>query len=365
MRYRFELRWPAAWFNDILEVGKMVTFETLHASSSWSLEGPPEPQMSFSLQPRSLNLKHLELDCCHLDWAELSDLLNACRHLEKFYYSTKVDIDDDGTDQITPAEIVKLLHPHKDSLLDLFLNMDIDENEEEYEDIKSLAHFSRLKLLDTNMDMWNCIQIDAVGGPDMDDCDRLSNRLPPNITHVNFADGNGFGVSVHQVRDLLCKPSKVLSSLQSLTVANMELDPDFEREFFGSHFKNPFRQGLKFDFQRTDIIVSNGVSFKPTFLDEESDSPGEETLTKWTGSEYAYQNRKSRRRLGTDYQGDIELTDFALDEESMSEDDHGEAVRTLGFLDVEDLDHEEDEDVDDGNDDQDGNDEEILHVGGQ
>jgi hypothetical protein len=157
-------------------------------------------------------------------------------------------------------------------------------------------------------------------------------------------------------------------------VASMELDLEFEQEFFGSYFKNPCRQGLRFDFQRTDILVSNCLSSKPTFLDEVSDRPADLVLTRWTGSEYAYQLRKARRRPGTEYQGDMELTDFALDDESLSEDDHGEAVRGLGFLDVEDLD-DEDENQDenennsngdsgnDGDNDQDDDDEEVLHVG--
>jgi hypothetical protein len=346
-----ELRWPAAWFNNVLEVGKLETFETWCASSWWhdnGIAGQSENQMSFSLQPRSLNLKHIVLQGCQMDRTEIRDLLNACHHLESFYYSTDEDTDEDmyndGPNKIYPAEIVRLLGPHKDFLVDLFLNIAIDDQYDAAHDgIKSLAHFSRLELLDTTVDLWHYIQIDNVDRPDIEDCDRLCNRLPPNIAFVNFGDVNGLEVSVHQVRDLLHKSPGVLPNLQCLMIASVQLDPEFEREPFYPEFKIDHRQGIRFDFQETDIIVSNGLYVKDTFLSEGPGHPAGMDLTKWTGSKYERSAPKSWRRPGTEYQDDIELTDFTLDNESMSEDDRTEAVWAPGFLDVEDIVDEDDD----------------------
>jgi hypothetical protein len=342
-----ELRWPAAWFNNVLEVGKLETFETSCTSSWWNANGifgQHESQMSFSLQPRSLDLKHIVLHCCQLARTEIRDLLNACRHLVSFYYGTDIeDLYGLGPEKIYPAEIVRLLDPHKNSLVDLFLNIAIDDDyDRAHSGIKSLAHFSRLELLDTTADMWDRVQIDNVEGLDIGNQDRLCNRLPPNITFVNFGNESGMEVSIYQVRDLLYRTPEVLPNLQCLMVANVELDPELERELSSPDFRIDYRKGLRFDFQETNIAVSNGIYVKDTFISEALGDPAGMDLTKWTGSKYERSRPKSWRRPGTEYQDDMELTDFSLDDDSMSEDDRTEALRALGFLDVEDIVDEDD-----------------------
>jgi hypothetical protein len=218
----FELEWPAAFFNNMLQIGKLETFETYKPFDSWlTHNGSGERciKVHFALRPGCLNLKRLVMQQSLMEYAEMKVFLGACRYLKSVYCST---IDDN----FGPAKFVGLLQPFVETLEELYLDILPNWDDEENNRLNTLANFTRLKRLDTAPNMWSNVltediedveHIEEVEDMQFPEYAQFHERLPPNVMHLIFHQGGGSSdLSIHQVRNLLQIRLKRMPCLETL-----------------------------------------------------------------------------------------------------------------------------------------------------
>jgi hypothetical protein len=286
-----ELEWPPAFFNNVLRIGKLDTFETYKSFDAWLIhDGPGEPhvELPFSLRPGCLNLKRLVMQESLMGYAEMKVLLNACRHLTSVYYSEKSGI-------FGPAKFVQLLQPFVDTLEELYLDILPYWNDDENNQIKTLANFTRLKRLDTVPNMWSNVLTTEV--EDMEDMEipksaQLHERLPPNLMHLIFHQGKGPGdLSIHQVRNLFRMRLQRMPCLESLVVETN--DAEYKSVATNQLMLQTLRIEESDDTSagpstlRWEVILAKeNTAFTRTIFDSVPHNSNLD-LTKWTGTRYA------------------------------------------------------------------------------
>jgi hypothetical protein len=230
-----EKQWPLGFFLPLLARGKLVTLKVSHASS-WSLERGErrEPLVAktipLTLQPGSLNLKRIELENCCLQTSDLRTFLTACTSVRHFLYTS-------GNRQVgpwspSPARIINLLEPFRDTLEWLILDLDVhhyeDRDENQSDLIQSLAHMTALKVLVTTPEMWHGVQVPDGSLVDYDTGSeerRLAFRVPPNVETLVFGLSEAERViSLSQLSDLIIMRTLRLPSLATLCVGGVELE---------------------------------------------------------------------------------------------------------------------------------------------
>jgi hypothetical protein len=278
--------WPLAFFNNLLEVGKLEILETFGASSWWQHtenQGRPSAPVQFSLQPGVLSLQHLVLQWSTLALTEMKQLVDACRYLRSFYFSSG---DEWISVKPSPKKIVELLRAHKDTLEELYLDIAYyGRVAHPKEGIRSLADFTCLKVLDTLPHNWgNLMGSDIQQGP-IEGCDRLCNRLPPNVENVIFHQGETIAdVSTHQIRDLFGKDENMLLKLRDLTIETTSSD---HKRAMADVWQAARKAGpVVFNFH--PVIAEARELGTETIFDVTS-HPRESLCTKWTGEKYAEQ----------------------------------------------------------------------------
>ena len=227
--------WPVAFFNKVLEQGRLDVFEA-ESASSWYIEVGQSEQWEpraehvkpLSLRPGSLAIRELDLHNCCLQVSDMKILLQACPQLKGFYYTGGTR--ETGLYSPSPAKMIELLYPFRDTLQVLSLELDIDEHENwtpmENGLIQSLAHMTALKILDTTPEMWDAVEDTDYELAGLDDTEavppadrRLCFRLPPNLEvlmfHLSEVEEM---VSLHQLRDLFRKRAQVLPKLERIYI---------------------------------------------------------------------------------------------------------------------------------------------------
>ena len=308
-----ELEWPAAFFNNILRIGKLDTFETYKSFDSWLISngsGESNVRLPFSLSPSCLNLKRLVMQRSLMGYAEMKVFLNACRHLTSVYYSEISGI-------FGPARFVGLLQPFVDTLEELYLDILPYWDDYKNNQIKTLANFTRLKRLDTVPNMWSNAVIDDVEDmedmevmEDMEDMEDMTvpessqfhERLPPNLMHLIFHQGEDpEDLSIHQVRNLLRMRLQRMPCLENLVIETR--DAEYESEA-----TNQLRLQTLLNEESDDtsagpstlrwkvILTKENTTFTRTIFDN---VPHNSTLdmTKWTGIRYAQGTPKKFARF--------------------------------------------------------------------
>jgi hypothetical protein len=199
--------WSIAFFNDIL---KNNSLEVLEASCGGLLfrdnnQERPHPlhTLPLSLQARSIQLTTLHLPNCAMRRSEMQKLLLAAPHLKRFYYHHNSKYI--GPKGCSASELITLLEPFATTLEDLYLDIvrfnisleeeeedhdfegDEDDDEDESHLIDSLAYFTALKRLDTDVQVWRMLRemnvSDKYEPPEerIGDIDRWCLRLPSSL----------------------------------------------------------------------------------------------------------------------------------------------------------------------------------------
>jgi hypothetical protein len=199
--------WSIAFFNDIL---KNNSLEVLEASCGGLLfrdnnQERPHPlhTLPLSLQAKSIQLTTLHLPNCAMRRSEMQKLLLAAPHLKRFYYHHNSKYI--GPKGCSASELITLLEPFATTLEDLYLDIvhfnisleeeeedhdfegDEDDDEDESHLIDSLAYFTALKRLDTDVQVWRMLRemnvSDKYEPPEerIGDIDRWCLRLPSSL----------------------------------------------------------------------------------------------------------------------------------------------------------------------------------------
>lgn len=219
---------PIFTFNPLLAQGGLNTFEAQNGSSwlsdlddlgSVQLQGPPLTCLSNSLQ-----LKKLELVHCCLHPSDLRCLVKASPSLINFYYTTGDA--ETGPYTLSPALMIQILGPLKDTLEELCLEMDTSELDADEDGvsglIESLTHFTALRLLSTSAEMWRGWEIDVDTYEEEEELPAeqcLARRLPRSLEVLLFQlSGDEVELSLNQVQHILRTRAELLPCLKQFRV---------------------------------------------------------------------------------------------------------------------------------------------------
>lgn len=234
-----DLVWPLGNLVDLLRGTPRLTSLQVQSASSWYRGiGEPEPDpanvVPLTLQPGSLScLGRLVLKYCMLRTVDLSNLIQACSGLKSlFYYKGEYE---GGPHNLSPAKVIELLAPLKNSLEELSLDLDVEWHEnidsQVTSRISSLSHMTALKILDTTPEMWSCLDTEEMIdlGHDVDadaeelpsDANRLCYRLPRSLESLFFhASEEELEPAMSQMRDLMRMRPHTLPNLKEVIVCS-------------------------------------------------------------------------------------------------------------------------------------------------
>lgn len=231
-----EVVWALGNFDTLLHTtSKLEVLQIQHASSWLRALGEIEPDPSnvvpLTLQPDSLScMVRLVLKDCMFRTVDFGNLIQACTRLKSlFYYKGEFE---DGPHNPSPATVIDLLEPLKDTLEELFLDLDGALHEQaEFQHthlIKSLSHMTTLKILDTHAEMWEDVDADELMdegfGVDADaelpsDASRLSSRLPKSLELLIFhLDDVEVEPALSQIADVVRKRPQALPKLEQIII---------------------------------------------------------------------------------------------------------------------------------------------------
>jgi len=295
--------WPPSFFNTILNEGRLKNLHFLEGSSWLSTNGEIPARLSpLSLKPGGLNLQRLTLQRCIIPRDDMRKILDACRGLKSLHYSIE-DVGSGGVN-FTPAELIKLLRPHKESIEELCLEMYPDFNERDNGNwdsshgcLTSFAEFSALKVLDTVAGMWPAYLIgeDLDGGQEPEDRTGLALRLPKSLESLTFSRTYaGQAILLEHIRELFSTRRHHLPKLRFFCY--MRLHPrdrvkplwdvyeSFEDDLAQSAAEDP---DSFFEF----IVGSRSRSKYQTFPENQDDDDHPPPGISWTGTKYASEYR--------------------------------------------------------------------------
>ncbi|KAJ4986272.1 hypothetical protein SVAN01_08207 [Stagonosporopsis vannaccii] len=206
----------------------------LHNASSWCQQGQDtyndDKAATLRLQPASLRLTKLEMVNCALTKSDMQMLLNATTSLRSLLYWTGDD--DTGPDNFLSQELIDMLEPFKNTLEELYLEIEHLWGDSEFVGrIKTLSHFTALKILDTTVEMWECL-LDGDGEHARIDAEQLfCYRLPRNlkklVLHPLKHHNREFGPDVPaplQIESLDSKCAELLQDLQEVYIGSTDAD---------------------------------------------------------------------------------------------------------------------------------------------
>ncbi|RYN64906.1 hypothetical protein AA0119_g11472 [Alternaria tenuissima] len=185
-----ELQWPLTFFQRLLASGRLRVLQVSHATSGRLQHTEHEP-MAQELPPLALlsgtrALERIELENCCLRASDLRSLLQGCRGLKSFLYtSRRCEV---GPWSPSPAKFVELLRPHETTLHALILDLDIHRYEDKTDDrlalIQSLAHMTALRVLVTAPEMWHSVAVEdtVVTNDSVGDLVRMRTVMLPDLT---------------------------------------------------------------------------------------------------------------------------------------------------------------------------------------
>jgi hypothetical protein len=236
------LTWPMAFFNTLLDTTTKLETLQVYAASSWykDLDDPmpsPSNALALSLRPKSLSLvTSLVLQHCCLKASDLQGLFQACPGLKSFCYYHGDE--QQGLQSPSPAEMLVLLEPFRNTLERLTLELELFNVEGMLDDearFGSFAHMKALQFLDTSAEMWRALEDEDLYDPYEEDevpneSTRLSRRLPSSLHTLAFHQSvEQVEPAILQIKDLIQMRNYVLPNLQELYIAteNEEYIEDF------------------------------------------------------------------------------------------------------------------------------------------
>ncbi|KAH5277195.1 hypothetical protein HBI70_095320 [Parastagonospora nodorum] len=327
-----DLAWPLGFYSFLLNTTPRLEQLRVCFGSSWYRnfgDSFPEPSsvVPLTLPPGSLSqLTTLQLKSCCLKINDLQTLIQACPELKSFYYYSGEDAQ--GPYGPSPAGMIRILEPLKDSLEELWLNLDtLDADLDDDFRIRSLTHFTALKTLDTSADMWEMVEdldvLDPYRDEDtIEDSYRLCYRLPKNLQQLIFhLSAEQAEPSIGQIVDLVQMRHTMLPNLQHLCIATE--DEEFHEELDESLSEDlndmtaepqPFE--MTFD---DDILVTVFDTVLPSRHQPD---------TRWYGNKYSVRYRKPTKldraldKIGEAYEAGYRgetLSDALADEPELAE----------------------------------------------
>lgn len=327
-----DLSWPLGFYNFLLNITPRLEQLRVCFGSSWYRDvgdSFPEPSsiVPLTLPPGSLSqLITLELKSCCLKIDDLQTLIQACPGLKSFYYYNGDDAQ--GPYGPSPAEMIRILEPLKDSLEELWLDLDtLDADLDDDFRICSLTHFTALKTLDTSADMWEMVEdldvLDPYRDEDtIEDNYRLCYRLPKNLQQLIFhLSVEQAEPSIGQIVDLVQMRHIMLPNLQRLCIATED-----------DEFREELNESLLEDINTT---AAEPQPFELTFDDSVLVTVFDTVLasrhqpdTRWFGNKYSVRNRKPTKldraleKMGEAYEAGRRgeaLSDALADEPELAE----------------------------------------------
>ncbi|KAL6710349.1 hypothetical protein ACN47E_009295 [Coniothyrium glycines] len=293
-----DIIWPIAWIRPLLKSARLEVFEASGASSWYQHFDDTRPEVDLvqplHLKPNISDLRYLDLQDCCLKVADLGALLQACRGLTTFMYSGKIH--DSEWSSPSPAKMVELLHPFRNTLEVLSLEIDIDTYEGwdlfQPELIDSLAHMTALKILDTTPEMWDAVETNdfELTTENEDDADvqqrRLCYRLPPNVHTIMFhmSDVQEM-MSLTQLSDLIRMRAELLPDLQFLYIGTPDEEYTEEIEELLRIMDDVRIEGK----QALNVSTGHGTI---SSVFHKLHRPHDVPETKWCGDKYAVRRRK-------------------------------------------------------------------------
>lgn len=270
-------------------------------------DSSPEPlsMVPWTLPPGSLSqLTTLQLKRCCLEINDLQTLTQACPGLKSFYYYNGGYAQ--GSYRLSPAEMIRILEPLKNSLEELWLELDTpNENLDVDFRIRSLTHFTALKTLDTSAYMWDTVEEwDMVGEVDavypynwkytIKYNDRLCYRLPRTLQQLIFhLSAEKAEPSISQIVDLVEMRHTMLSNLTYLCIATE--DEEF-REELDESLPEDMSESLPEDIS---AMATEPQPFELTFVGSVLMTVFDTVLashhqpdTRWYGNKYSVRFRK-------------------------------------------------------------------------
>jgi hypothetical protein len=294
-----EMVWPLSFFNHMFSTTRKLETGKFCVASSWyrTLSEPePDPShiLPVNIQPQSLNcMRTLELKHCCLTASDLRGLIAACPRLESFCYH--VGTMAEGTPGPSPAPVIEILEPLKDTLKELYLDVPIVfDDDRKVPEIGSLKHMNALEILDTAAAMWTWVTNPEfeLYEYDSDDSDAdsvtdrcLYSRLPTTLQKLIFhetEDGHDLEPALNHITDLIRMQPEVLPKLLEIVIetSNEEYIEDLN-DTITIVQKAEDREVVKVNFGRSPASVFDSVLPSAELPD-----------TKWFGNKYSIRYRK-------------------------------------------------------------------------
>jgi hypothetical protein len=297
--------WPLGFYSSLLSTTtRLEDFRVCFASSYYQdiSDDIAEPSKLVPLTLDLGSLSHLtklELKSCCFTTEDLRCLVRACPGIKSFYYYNGDDEQDSYGP--SPAEMIRILEPLKDSLQELYLELDTSDVETNVDyRIGSLVHFTSLKTLDTSAEMWEMLEdldlLDPYRTEDVPDNDsRLCFRLPKSLEQLIFhLSVDQAEPSVDQIVDILLMRADVLPNL-NLMYINTD-DEGFLSELRDAMHENPAMRMMAEDpnYMPKPINVDAGSDVFLTVFDSVEASHNLPD-TRWFGNKYSIRYRKPNK----------------------------------------------------------------------
>ncbi|KAF2645921.1 hypothetical protein P280DRAFT_545814 [Massarina eburnea CBS 473.64] len=283
------LIWPISNFNDQLSFQGLRNFEVI-GGSSWRenddfMSDIPDAWISapLSLQPRTVHLRHLVLQSCAMSSQEFQKLMDACCQLKTLVYTCYNLKNFDGGEtplKLSAGELIECLQPHQTTLEELYADIPPRSAENPPGSrIKSLSHFTALRVIDTLPYMWSKLLVEKP--PDDDDSDAedqepldedalefseddfLTRRLPSSVQTLIFRES------------ILEKTEMSLKHLDRLVEEHADRLPNLRRMFIGVFNLNQYALDLGYIQDKIDDAFDDGLSRLELEIGQDNDSLGD------------------------------------------------------------------------------------------
>ncbi|KAI4669235.1 uncharacterized protein J4E79_001278 [Alternaria viburni] len=275
--------WSASFLNQIMDNTSLQTLELARGSCWYQAGGDllESPPIALPLGLGALTALHLPN--CAFTCVEMQKLLSASPRLKRLYFSYGLAM---GPYNFTAGELITMLDSFKNTLEDLYLDIvpswmtPQEEDSDSSHLIESLRHFTALRRLDTNVDVWRMLDVGAIlhkyqPGMNMNyECkileqDRWCWRLPPVLEFLSLHPTHRETTpDSHQLRDLVSSQRQALPELKALVIA-------IHDEGFRDLMKMEFYSYME-DYQatmenETDMGAPSGTDDE-SYMDSESDT---------------------------------------------------------------------------------------------
>lgn len=182
----FQDAWGLDYLNGILVHAPLEELY-LHNASSWceqDLDHAHNNRRLATLQLRaeSLRLTKIEMVKCTLRKSDMQTLLNTTTSLRSLLFW--VGNDQHGPESLLSQELVEMLEPFESTLEELYLEFDNVWDGLAEGQIKTLSHFTALKILGSTVEIWECLLDGEINVKDMEAEQLFCHRLPRNLERL-------------------------------------------------------------------------------------------------------------------------------------------------------------------------------------